>query len=84
MWRALFVAVGISLCVLGTECLVVEKAVLAKPPSELQPTGALMGSPRPLPSSNAIEPPEWAPWSLLSAGAVVLLYSFTIPRRVTG
>jgi hypothetical protein len=31
-----------------------------------------------------IIPPEWAPWSLLSAGAVVILYSFTIPKRVSG
>jgi hypothetical protein len=31
-----------------------------------------------------IVPPEWAPWSLLSAGAVVILYSFTIPKRVSG
>ncbi len=31
-----------------------------------------------------IIPPEWAPWSLLSAGAVVILYSFTIPKKMAG
>ena len=31
-----------------------------------------------------IVPPDWAPWSLIGAGAVVVLYSFTIPRRVGG
>lgn len=31
-----------------------------------------------------IVPPEWAPWSLLSAGAVVILYSFTIPKKMAG
>ena len=31
-----------------------------------------------------VVPPEWAPWSLMGAGAVVVLYSFTIPKRVGG
>jgi hypothetical protein len=31
-----------------------------------------------------IVPPEWAPWSLLSAGAVVILYSFTVPKKMAG
>jgi hypothetical protein len=29
MWRAFFLAFGINLCLLGAQCLVVEKAVLA-------------------------------------------------------
>ncbi|HZZ71690.1 MAG TPA: hypothetical protein VFE24_05520 [Pirellulales bacterium] len=31
-----------------------------------------------------LNPPEWAPWSLMSAGAVIILYSFTIPKRIAG
>jgi hypothetical protein len=31
-----------------------------------------------------ISPPDWAPWTLLAGGAVVMLYSFTIPQRVSG
>ncbi len=31
-----------------------------------------------------VTPPEWAPWSLMSAGAVIILYSFTIPKRIAG
>ena len=31
---------------------------------------------------QTIAPPDWAPWILMSAGAVVILYSFTIPKRV--
>ncbi len=30
MWRALFLAVGIYGCILGGECLVIDKAVLNK------------------------------------------------------
>jgi hypothetical protein len=29
-------------------------------------------------------PPDWAPWSLLSLGAVTIIYSFTIPKRMEG
>ncbi len=81
MWRAFFVAMGIVLCIVGGECLIIDKAVLAKSEdgttafnANQQPTG---------PISRDLKPPEWAPWTFISVGAVVLLYSFTIPRRVS-
>lgn len=80
MWRSFFIALGISSCLLGAECLVLDKATLAaKKPAAAQPLAGL-GNPaaaRP----REIVPPEWAPWSLMSAGAVTMLYSFTIPRK---
>ncbi len=82
MWRAFFAAIGAILLILGGECLVVEKAVLASAPQKVEaplspfdePT-----SPRP-PVNRELRPPEWAPWSLLSAGAVIMLYTFTLRR----
>lgn len=71
MWRALFLALGFYCCVLGFEALVLEKAVL-KPETKNGQTLA----------AREVVPPEWAPWSLLAGGAVVVLYSFTIPKRV--
>jgi hypothetical protein len=68
MWRAFFLAVGISAVILGLECLLIDKAILA--PTEGSPT------------RGEFIPPDWVSWSLLSAGAVTVLYSFTIPRRV--
>lgn len=73
MWRSLFLALGITAVILGVEALAVEKAVLNvknKPGAE--------GSSA---AQRVITPPEWAPWSLMSAGTVVMLYSFTIPNR---
>lgn len=29
-----------------------------------------------------VSPPDWAPWSLMSGGAVVILYSFTLPKKL--
>ena len=69
MWRAFFLACGASVLLLGLECLVVDDFVLAA----REGTGA-----------RALNPPDWAPWSLISGGAVTILYSFTIPQRVKG
>ncbi|MHB8956497.1 MAG: hypothetical protein ACYC4U_26230, partial [Pirellulaceae bacterium] len=79
MWRSLFLAIGIVLCILGAECLVMEKAVL-KGEDAPAPSAAMFMS-APLNSSKEIVPPEWAPWTLMSFGAVVVLYSYSIPRR---
>lgn len=78
MWRAFFLAMGAYCCILGAECLVIDKAVLARRES---PAGVL-GSGQSTLGSHELVPPEWAPWSLISVGAVTMLYSFTIPRRV--
>jgi hypothetical protein len=32
------------------------------------------------PVTREFRPPEWAPWTLLSAGAVVMLYTVTVAR----
>lgn len=78
MWRSFFLAIGVYCCLLGAQCLAVDRMVLNldKPPVG----GALMQSFE-APRSREFVPPDWAPWTLLSAGAVTILYSFTIPRR---
>ena len=78
MWRAFFLAIGISLCILGGECLFLEKAVLASAEEPTSQIGLVTQAP-----PREIVPPDWAPWTLMSAGAVVLLYSFSIPKRVS-
>ncbi|WP_425396245.1 hypothetical protein [Aeoliella sp.] len=74
MWRAFFLAVGAYCCLLGVEALALEKAVI-KP-------RVLAG--KEVRAAQTISPPDWAPWSMMGAGAVVVLYSFTIPKRVGG
>jgi hypothetical protein len=84
MWRALFLAVGISMCILGAECLVVERFVMGSegPPPAQTPASLFGASPAAVgPASRDVEPPEWAPWSLLSAGAVIILYAITLNRQ---
>ena len=70
MWRSFFLAIGAYCCLLGVEALTVER-------------GGAQGRSEHMAIGNAgIIPPDWAPWSLLGAGAVVVLYSFTVPQRV--
>ncbi len=81
MWRAFFCAIGVTLLILGAECLVVEKAVLAGAAKEPAPMSPFDQHYQPQPTGNReFRPPEWAPWSLLSAGAVIMLYTFTLSR----
>jgi hypothetical protein len=78
MWRAFFLAIGVYCFLLGVECLAIEKAVLA-PSSD---GGAGGFAQRVAPVYREIDPPPWAPWSLMSGGAVVVLYTFTIPQKM--
>lgn len=75
MWRALFLAVGIFCCVLGAECLVIEKATMTPRASDKSLMGLSV-------RKRELTPSDWAPWSLLSAGTVTILYSFTLPQRL--
>jgi hypothetical protein len=82
MWRAFFLAIGFFIIILGVECLGVEQVTLkmreAPPPPSPFESEARLGSPKQL------NPPPWAPWTLMATGAVVCLYTITIPRRVAG
>jgi hypothetical protein len=80
MLRAFFLAIGMSAFILGLEAMVVDKAILIPRGDS---AAAAIGQ-KVVPASREITPAEWAPWSLLSGGAVVMLYSFTIPAKMRG
>ena len=80
MWRSFFLAIGVYGILLGAEAMAIQRAEL-RPDAPLVRSdviGTRRGGVR------EVVPPPWAPWSLLSAGTVVVLYSFTIPRRLNG
>jgi hypothetical protein len=81
MWRAFFLAIGIYMCILGAECLAVETFEMAadEPAVESSSPATLFGNPPAV--RREIEPAEWAPWSFLSAGTVIILYALTINRQ---
>jgi hypothetical protein len=87
MGRSFLLAVAVTLCLLGLECLVIQRATLtlqAPAPSATSPydynyLDPSLAVPATIEGARRIiEPPEWAPFGLLSAGIVLLLYSKSI------
>lgn len=83
MWRSVALAIGILVTLAGAQCMVVEKMqlILQRPPETdfaASPLSAMQGA---VSRPEVIEIPEWAPWSLLSVGIVMLLYSATMPKQ---
>ena len=80
MWRSVFLAIGVTICILGLECLVVDEAVLA---NSVLGSGAASAMDMYTQAANPheIKTEEWMPWSFLATGAVIILYSINIPKR---
>lgn len=84
MLRAIFLALGAFLALLGAQCLAIDRFEL-RPRGTQEPsqTPSLLSAPAE-PEGKVIEPPEWAAWSLMSIGVVTMLYAHTIPKRYGG
>ena len=67
MWKSLCLASGIFACVLGVELLLIDSAVVMP----------LQGGQGP----RTFTAPDWAPWTLLSVGAVTILHFVTLSDR---
>jgi hypothetical protein len=81
MWRAFFCALGISALILGGEFLVLERATLTLPPDPEARSDTLMGGVQEAFRTKEFVPPEWAPWTLLSCGAVIMLYASSVGKE---
>jgi hypothetical protein len=68
--------VGVFVCLLGAQCMVTDRFILA---AEIKrpPAAAMFNT---LPKKREVIPPEYAPWTFLSVGAVSILYSLTLPK----
>lgn len=89
MFRAFAMALGISALVLGVEALAVDRLYFKEKPakreqqSQQQVNAFANSAARPSGTKEYVIP-EWAPWSLLSAGAVTVLYTVTIAPNAAG
>lgn len=68
MWKSFFLASGLFACVLGIELLVIDSATVL-------PLNGRGGS-------HVFTAPDWAPWTLISAGAVTILNFATLPKAL--
>lgn len=67
MYKSLSIAAGMFSCLVGLEMLLIDSAVIV--PLHGQ------GGPR------VVTAPDWAPWTLLSLGAVTVMHFITVPQR---
>jgi len=65
MWKSVFLAAGIFACVAGVELLLIDSAVVVPMDGRGDP--------------SVFTAPDWAPWSLISAGAVTILHFCALP-----
>jgi hypothetical protein len=79
MWRAFFLGIGIYLMIAGGECLTVDRVFWR---NAAEPAPAAVPFVKAVSRPKDVAPEPWLPWCLLSTGAVVCLYSFTIPKRM--
>ena len=80
MWRSFFIAIGIMAIIIGFETLVIDSANFYS--SRGSTAGEFM-DPSTIAGQQIItwQPKEWFPWLVLSAGALTVIYSFTLPKR---
>jgi len=65
MWKSVFLAAGICACVAGVELLLIDSAVVLPVDGRGEP--------------QVFTAPDWAPWSLISAGAMTILHVCGLP-----
>lgn len=80
MWRSFFLAVGIMLVIVGAECLIIDSATLYAA-AESSAADFMDPDMAPGQTTKVVSPSEWLPWTLLSIGAIVILYAVTLPKR---
>lgn len=80
MWRSIFIALGIMAIVVGVECLLIDSATFY---TAAETRASTFLNPMNTPSVNIRQwqPKEWFPWVTVSAGAITILYVFTLPKR---
>lgn len=84
MVRSMFFAMGLFTLSWGATFLLVDKMVLnmeAQPDSERQDTFRGVFTSTNEEKKRVFDPPDWAAFSLISLGAVTMLYSAALPHK---
>ena len=85
MWRALFLAIGISLLILGAECLAVSKFTFKANGKAQKIVQKTFTAPPSGPAPRRVfVVADHIPWSLMGLGAVVIIYAYDLPKRLKG
>ncbi|HXY35133.1 MAG TPA: hypothetical protein VEI07_12960 [Planctomycetaceae bacterium] len=83
MLRGTFFSVGVFIALWGASLFFVDKIVLKVADDSARPPGfrgAYAGNQQQK-QQRVITPPDWVSFSLLSVGAVTMLYAVALPRK---
>jgi hypothetical protein len=88
MLRGTFFSIGMFITLWGVSLLFIDKLVLNMPDEVAARTPGFRGmyqgnnqQPQQQGKQRVIDPPEWAAFSLLSVGAVTMLYAVALPKK---
>jgi hypothetical protein len=83
MLRGTFFSVGMFIALWGASLFFVDKIVLkvADDAAQRNPNFRGMYAGNQQQKGRVIEPPDWVSFSLLSVGAVTMLYAVALPRK---
>lgn len=94
MWKALSLALGITLIVLGAELFFVDELEIRKvrgganDSQEAANAGPFQSAsftnntnPQSKAKTVLYKPADWMPWSFLAGGTIIVIYTFTLTSR---
>ncbi|GAB4143141.1 MAG: hypothetical protein Tsb009_14020 [Planctomycetaceae bacterium] len=86
MMRSTFFSVGLFIALWGVAFLFVDKVQLTTKEEQKQPETGFRGflarvSKTNVQKQKVIDPPEWAAFTMMSVGAVTMLYAVALPKK---
>jgi hypothetical protein len=83
MLRGTFFSIGMFIALCGVSLLFVDKLVVnvASDDGQRSPGFRGMLANNPQQKQRVIDPPDWVSFSLLSVGAVTMLYAVALPKK---
>lgn len=82
MLRSAFFAGGAFISMSGFSFLFIDKLVFTKPPDDSAFRGMITETVVDKEKRNVLDPPDWAPFSLMSIGGVTMLYAVALPKLI--
>jgi hypothetical protein len=83
MMRGTFFSIGMFIALWGVSLLFVDKLVVNVADDTARTPGfrGMLAGGQPQQKQRVIDPPDWVSFSLLSVGAVTMLYAVALPRK---
>jgi hypothetical protein len=78
--RAFFLGTGVYVALFGATLFLIDKITLAAHPSSTSAAILTWVTTDAAGQGRVVNPPEWAPYTLVAVGAVTILYAIALPK----